>query len=91
MRLESDREVGGLVSLSQWKVKGLRGGSSFSWGSFKYCVRVERGGGGGHREGSGVHTWSKNSKLTLISGPVSADTSADALAIIIWFKSTEYR
>ena len=43
-------------------------------------------GGGGHREWSGVHTWSKKSKLTLISGLVSADKSADAsvdaLAII---------
>ena len=36
--------------------------------------------GGDHREGSGVHTWSKNSKLTLISGLVSADKSADASA-----------
>ena len=53
---------------------GVRGGGHIDF--------FFRGEGGGHREGSGVHTWSKNSKLTLISGLVSADASADALAII---------
>ena len=70
--------------------------SPFFWGGkgrggILSCVFYLFFWGGGHREGSGVHTWSKNSKLTLISGLVSADTSADALAIIIWFKNTEYR
>ena len=60
-------------------------------GGILSCVFFLFFGGGGHTEGSGVNTWSKNSKLTLISGLVSADTSADALAIIIWFKNTEYR